>query len=524
MKSYRNHLATTRSYGESLPLDYRPTMRSSAVFPVHYAEGKIDTEVSFLGYWLMKRDIREVCALITLRDRSGMKVHLENVIIDSARSFNWRIGDMLGDKDRGAHFLGSIEIEIFSTRDMVFPYPAVTLSYVGEMGRSFVHTCGRIYNDFDDLHANAEVRVPETGFDLLPGPDIEPFFGFVNGPVEIRDEPFSLEFVNSEGDVLRRNRALDHVPPYGTAWVNIFADDMERSHLKGVPGAVKIRHDFRGFFPRFVVGNDYRQLGAVSLTHSYYDTSDDGSDDALWTNPDPSAYFDSVTSFPVPRDFDKTELVVYPIYRSNPARLVFEFFNSNGEFLFRDDEYRLLADAAQRPQYIDCSELARRREVTDEDLLCKVIVDGGGCCPTRLKFGLNFSRPSRIDLPSNICFGAKVANEKILGKPGTFKWCTLFDAEHERIYLTNTGFPRADGRRAKVSASVRRQSDDASLDWDLEVAWNGTLEVVAERRDDIAGFLNGEVGWIAFQANGPFVDGYYVTDHGGGLIGADHLY
>ena len=57
MKSYINHLKTTRSFGETLPKNYKPTMRSSATFPIQYRAGQLDTICTFMGYWLLKRNI-----------------------------------------------------------------------------------------------------------------------------------------------------------------------------------------------------------------------------------------------------------------------------------------------------------------------------------------------------------------------------------------------------------------------------------------------------------------------------------
>ena len=81
-------------------------------------------------------------------------------------------------------FTGSAEIEIFSAVDMVFPYPAITFALKGLNGLTFVHTCGRIYNDFDDLNANTEQEVKETG--LIYILVLHTIFSFVNGPIEIK--------------------------------------------------------------------------------------------------------------------------------------------------------------------------------------------------------------------------------------------------------------------------------------------------------------------------------------------------
>ena len=66
---------------------------------------------------------------------------------------------------------------------MVFPFPAITFAFESINGLTFVHTCGRIYNDFDDMRSNDGLTVPETGFDVLLK-KFSAFFSFVNGQLK----------------------------------------------------------------------------------------------------------------------------------------------------------------------------------------------------------------------------------------------------------------------------------------------------------------------------------------------------
>ena len=175
MKSYINHLKTTRSFGETLPKNYKPTMRSSATFPIQYKAGQLDTICTFMGYWLLKRNIDKITAIITIRNKDGQKINVESHIIDSTKSYVFKASQFLKNF-KPKSFLGSFEIEIFSAVDMVFPYPAITFSFESKLGKTFVHTCGRIYNDFDDLSQNNNQIVPESGFDLYLDKKYEPFF------------------------------------------------------------------------------------------------------------------------------------------------------------------------------------------------------------------------------------------------------------------------------------------------------------------------------------------------------------
>ena len=65
---------------------------------------------------------------------------------------------------------------------MVFPFPAITFAFEGINGLTFVHTCGRIYNDLDDMEANEDIAVPETGFDVILKKNFQPFFFIYKWP------------------------------------------------------------------------------------------------------------------------------------------------------------------------------------------------------------------------------------------------------------------------------------------------------------------------------------------------------
>ena len=48
MKSYKNHLITTKSFGETKSISYNPTMRSSAIFPLIHTTKKFQV---FIHLW-----------------------------------------------------------------------------------------------------------------------------------------------------------------------------------------------------------------------------------------------------------------------------------------------------------------------------------------------------------------------------------------------------------------------------------------------------------------------------------------
>lgn len=523
MKSYTEHLISTKSYGEVQNINYRPTMRSSAVFPLLHKPTGLTSIYTFMGYWLRKRKIPLVTALVTVRNKVGKKVGVRSIEVVDVRSFQILSTDLVVNPSED--FTGSVEIEIFSAVDMVFPYPAITFGLRGVNGLTFVHTCGRIYNDFDDLNANSEQSVSETGFDLYIGEEYTPFFSFVNGPIAIINETVELEYIDENDSPVTQIFNIEKVPPYGLGWINLNQKIEVTSTENMIKRCVKVKHNFKGFFPRFVAGNILRNFEDVSLTHSFYDTSSDLSNSAIWKNPNTKEFEDSVVAIPFDGQFSSIELAIYPNFAKSNVSLKFELYDSLGQFVTSQDSHFLIGTSDDKLVYIDILNMFSDHKSSTHKGMVRIVCLGQGAVPTRMKFGLNFNKPtSETNLPSNICFNANVPNDKILLKPGTFRWCTIFDAYAQKVYLHNTSFIKRGFNDAEVQVEVYRASDAETLTWSIKLPYNGTIDILEDKAEAIDNFLQNEVGWAAFSCNSPFITGYYITDYNKGVIGADHVY
>ena len=174
MKSYNDHL---KSIKKSINQNFG-IYRSSAIFPV-LVNNKIDTEISFLSYWFLKRKIKNIIFNLVLRDKEGNRIFNKKINISFTKVFNFSIKKLLTTtffKLRKENFIGSIELEFFSKVNMVFPFPAVMINLRSQNSSAFVHTCGRIFNNGNDKRENTKFLVPESGFDLLPNKSLQSFF------------------------------------------------------------------------------------------------------------------------------------------------------------------------------------------------------------------------------------------------------------------------------------------------------------------------------------------------------------
>ena len=268
MKSYKDHLVSTDSRNNHLLR--KPIFSSSAIFPVIFNK-KLNTNIYFLGYWLIKRNIKEVNILVTIRDKSGNTMKRFNKLVNQVKSYSINLKKEI-NINKIKKFVGSIELEVFSTQDMVFPYPAFVINFDGLNSSSVVHSCGRIYNDQEDFNVNNKFLVPETGFDIIDKKQFNPFFSFVNGNEELKNSKVILNLVNYYGKEKTKTIKFKRIKPYETLFVD-FLNTKDRNFFKNKKGTVRINHNFRSFFPRFVAGSFNSSKCESSITHTYYDLS-----------------------------------------------------------------------------------------------------------------------------------------------------------------------------------------------------------------------------------------------------------
>ena len=145
MKSYKEHLNSTSFvlHSEEAIIQRKPVYRTSAVFPVIESHD-LHTKILFMGYWLIKRNIKELGFLISLRNQDGTLIFRQNKKITSSRANEIEINDLLRYIGIDYEiFIGSMS-RVFSNIDLVYPYPAFVVNYFNSFGSGLVHTTGRI--------------------------------------------------------------------------------------------------------------------------------------------------------------------------------------------------------------------------------------------------------------------------------------------------------------------------------------------------------------------------------------------
>jgi len=416
VKSFYQHLKSRQEFGESTDATRKPIFRSSAIFPV-IRNNTYSTSILFLGYWLIKRKIHEINVLVTLRNKEGEILKRNSLIVDSPKSYSIELDSLLENiQYNKSEFVGSIELEIFSTRDMVFPYPALVLNYYNNNFNTCVHTVGRIYNDFEDLAENEKFRVPETGFDIHMTEDVEPFIAFVNGPLLNSQSMIRYTVTNKNSQKFSGSFQLGEIKPYETVFLklNEHIQKLDKM-LDGRSGTITLEHNFEGFYPRFLAGNIQHSLPSVSFTHTYYDCSSCTTEADYWDRVS-NRYYDCSVYVPLfVQDNLYTELVIYPNFSPSSFDLHIDLHDKSGKIIHKFESFLKIDSNDAKLIKIDFKELIKKHNIDSAKVkTAHIISDFKDKIPARLKFGLNVGTyNSKSSLPCNICFNAKLANPLI---------------------------------------------------------------------------------------------------------------
>ena len=96
-------------------------MSSSTVFlAVCSDDGHVDTEVSLLNHFILKRGISDVVATVEFRDLRGKLVTTYNMNMDEPRAYK-----ILASEQINTAFLGSIYVYFKSNENLAVPFCAV---------------------------------------------------------------------------------------------------------------------------------------------------------------------------------------------------------------------------------------------------------------------------------------------------------------------------------------------------------------------------------------------------------------
>ena len=258
---------------------------SSAVFiAIYNQENKIDTEVSLLNHFILKRGITDVVATFELRSLEGDLIKNFKINMDKERAYAVRISEYLSN-----NFVGSIYVFFKSNDNLAVPFCAVVCSIKSSNSVCGVHAYGRRLEQ-KELGSNLDIQnTIETGWTVRDTNLVKSFTVLHGGEFKLKLS-IRVEVVNSREESISINKEFT-LNPFGTLLLILqdLSDELIQ-HLEGQKGHAKIFIEgLRGIFPRMLCGNfSFSQEGKkqllnaneIQFTHTNFDFSSIGQPDA----------------------------------------------------------------------------------------------------------------------------------------------------------------------------------------------------------------------------------------------------
>jgi hypothetical protein len=247
--------------------DHGYVNRSSAIF-YFIKNNSINTTISFLNYWPLKRDIN-VAVFASLREMSGALIKRQLINFESGMCCNLKLENFSTLRD----FEGSLEIEVFSTSNMVIPFSAIVASYQTGRSLSVVHTYGRIYSPHEIEEGRAIAYAAEGCWTIRDNAESSSFCVFHNGANTQQSQVIVLNVINKQGVSISKCIPFEEIKPYETIVVKPcdFIPNLNE-FLGGAEGFAKLKFNINGAFPRMLVGHVTANPD-MQVTHSNFDYS-----------------------------------------------------------------------------------------------------------------------------------------------------------------------------------------------------------------------------------------------------------
>ena len=238
---------------------------SSAVFMgVYNPENGIDTEISLLNHFILKRNISHVVAKFELRDLKGILIRSFNITINKKSSYSIRLGEYFKTL-----FIGSIYIFFKSKENLAVPFCAVMCAIKSRNSVCGLHTYGRRLEK-KELGSNIDLtETVETGWTIRDSDKVKSFAVLHGGEYKLKLN-IKLEIYNYIGKLIsiRKEFILES---FGT--LIIFPQELGDNivkHLQEKKGQIKVYiKGLKGVFPRMLCGNfSFRDNQTKSLLNA----------------------------------------------------------------------------------------------------------------------------------------------------------------------------------------------------------------------------------------------------------------
>lgn len=525
MRSYYEHLQNLIPSQKTHHLT-KSIFRSSAIFPVFHSS-QIKSRLLFMGYWILKRHIKEIGAVVNLRSDEGELLQRSFFSVNQPKTYRIDLEDELQkalDKIPPS-FQGSLEIEFYSSQNLTFPFPAVVINYYSTHFSTVVHTAQRIYNDWEDMNSNSQTSVPEAGFNLYADENHEPLIALINGPELNKQCLIEMTFFNHNQEQKKEVFHFENLQPYQTLVIHPSQHVDLNSFFDHRPGSAKVKFQLNWVYPRLIAGNMNKQSEMMSITHTYYDCSEATNEKDYWTTPPPGHHGASLM---IPAQLDElhfTKIYFYPIYSPAAFNIALEIYDREGRLLGQVPEALKVSLNCPGFQSIDLKKRALELKIDlTQPLGVKVIAEPleGTVLPARIKLGLDLGLNNAL-LPCNICTNLQPYNPSLDQKRQSFKWGPILaDQPRSKVYIMNSSPEINYHHYSTILVNFYREKDTETYQKTYTLPAHGFILLSPELDEELKRFLENKVGWFTALCDNPYTTTYYFSEHPSGSLGGDH--
>lgn len=452
--------------------------RSSALFYFRVSE-TLDTELHFLNYWRLKRNIEELKFSITVYDMQGSRLFIEDdiKISNGANLFSLRslLRSNLGDNYHGE---GSFEFEIHCDENLFISYPAAVVRYKGSDWHTLAHSTQRIYAESSgdsEVLVNSIFSAEEGNQTIQSEPWFEPFFIIHNGLAEFIDEDMEVQIQSINQRIHTINLPRMHWAPRETKvfWLKDICD--YRNVTGKNIGTYTVKFRVQGVFPRIIAGIEDIRNGAWSIDHTNFAASfGPAVEDVFEVSPDSN---DNLV-FVMPNMEEEGWSSFADIYPTG-ANSKFSVLINNGV----DNVPVKLENKDKR--------LMHREKLKGVKSVCFSFQNEDGFLPRRFHMGLHYQY--KDGAPGFLIDGPAPAD----AKPTSTRWSPIFTEQGQENFILisdrKLGNENSEGFTAEVNFYSAK--DVEPMRRTFEVAPGGTLTFKIEDDEQLREFISTGPAW-----------------------------
>tara|TARA_B100000787_G_scaffold54847_1_gene39835 strand:+ start:7599 stop:9149 length:1551 start_codon:yes stop_codon:yes gene_type:complete len=465
--------------------------RSSALFLVkHSIKRKVFTDLHLLNYWSIKGKIKKVKAKITLRRLNGKKLKSKAIYIDQINAYCLELKKFFAEL-KIDEFIGVVEIEIFSKKNLFFPYPAIYVRYHGVNWHTGTHSTTRYFSrtsgDDPELIKRHQA-VNESNITLFSEKDLKCYVVLHNGLIKSTNTEISLIATNIHGKTIKK-KINPLIMKIGETLIICVDDYLNyKNFLKNKRGMLSVNYENTGVFPRLLYFHENSD-GQITLEHSNFGNSKQASKDSF--KPKKSTR-NLLYSIPILSKNYKTEIDFFPTYpiQKSPYSIICKKNTIDGKNLTNKK-----IKISKKSPFCQLTEKGLKKTTfLDIDIVNKAKL------PNRFHVSQYYSRKN--SLPGIILDGPVPINTKA---PRT-RWLPFFNEGRNlksKIYICSRYYhPINLNKKIKLSLMLIGGLKNEKIKIEKEIKENENLEL------DISKILKGKkwksnYGWMYITFNEP---------------------